>query len=256
MYEKRIILFLDILGFQEKLSKPEELVKAVKLLKETLRPRDGEKRYTEFDFIQFSDLIVISAKPTRLASAALFIIRTMLRVNILVHEHGIPVRGSIVCGDYHYKDEILISPALAEAYKLESKFARYPRVLVSDSLMDFCSTLPELPGRLSRFQFDFDTITMIDNDGFRFLNYLHSTGAVETDAEQRNGIDIVEKMRQLEAHRNFVIKNLIEHKSNEIREKYIWMANYHNRYVTWDPFLDFKTKRDLLVDQTKLRLNF
>ncbi len=252
MYEKRIVLFLDMMGFKQMLGKPEDLVIAITELKNVLRPSEKEKLYADFDFIQFSDSIVIAAKTSYLANAVTFVLRLMLKVNILVTSHGIPVRGAIVCGDYYYKDDILLSPALADAYKLESTFARYPRVIISKSFTDYLSTLTIKQKSYSTFREDYDFITMVDNDGFRFLNYLSSSGTIAKDMEYKD-MDLGLRASQLDAHRKFIEKNLNSEVNEAVREKYIWMGNYHNRFLREEAFL--KNANELLINSKALILN-
>lgn len=255
MYEKRIVVFLDMLGFKEKLKKPNELVEAITELKAVLRPAHHELFFCNIDFVHFSDSIVIGVKPSSLPSATVFLLRLMSKLNVLISFKGIAVRGAIVCGDYYYKDELLLSPAMAEAYVIESKFARYPRVLVSKSVLEYFKTLKTNVQSFAQFEADFEEITLVDQDGYRFLNYLTSSGSIDPYIEQRNELNIDERKEILKNHRAVILKNLSQNGNSAIKEKYIWMGNYHNRFVHEDPFMNNLNKFELFINPKQLRLN-
>ena len=52
----------------------------------------------------------------------------------------IPIRGSIAIGPgLELEDNFIYGPPLAEAHYLENKIAEYPRIVISDSVLEFLS---------------------------------------------------------------------------------------------------------------------
>ena len=54
-------------------------------------------------------------------------------------------RGAVVLGPVHHCDNVIFGPALLEAVKIEEREAFYPRILVSDTVVDHCSKPPNDP---------------------------------------------------------------------------------------------------------------
>ena len=77
----------------------------------------------------FSDCYVISEVDP--AWHVLAAVQT-LGVNLL--KDGILTRGAVVYGETYHKERVLFGPGIVEAYKLESEVAKYPRILVTDSV--------------------------------------------------------------------------------------------------------------------------
>ena len=71
-----------------------------------------------------------------------------------------------------------ISSALSRPYELESKIAKYPRIVIGDELIEYLEYKQNIPGedifiatnkKLSEVCFDLITL---DDDGYPFLDYL------------------------------------------------------------------------------------
>lgn len=133
VYEKRAVLFLDILGFSE-------LVKSGKsvTLLGTLEHLQGRaiqlKQQGNFDFTAFSDCVVVST-PGDDYKAALRIVSYAKFLALDLLSKGLMTRGAVVSGDLYHQGAVVLGPALVEAYHLESKKALYPRILVSNEII-------------------------------------------------------------------------------------------------------------------------
>ena len=150
-YEKCFVAFIDILGFAALVQQSEENSKTLSLLRNCLRacgafPQSGLKGVTdgsrvrniEFRTQQFSDSIVIYCKEDPADLSQMFFMIRYLQDRLW--EKEICLRGAITIGDMYWPtagENIVLGPAMIEAYKLESGSATYPRILISQSLCDY-----------------------------------------------------------------------------------------------------------------------
>ena len=54
---------------------------------------------------------------------------------------GFLIRGSVVLGPLHHCDNVVFGPALLQAVDIEEREAFYPRILVTDAVLDHCKRL-------------------------------------------------------------------------------------------------------------------
>ena len=141
-YEQRIVCFIDILGFSNRIKHTaKETTEAAQLLDDTCDALDLLNTYqqimwykTDIENIkvtQFSDSIVITFpwkenddSLYRGLKAIRYIQTTMLKL------YGVLLRGGIVLGNIIHTDKLLLGPAMVSAYELESKCAVSPRIVV------------------------------------------------------------------------------------------------------------------------------
>src|SRR5882762_8764112 len=131
-YSERYCAFIDILGFSglirdldaEKVSVDEiyRVLTAVQSPQKTVRP-EADLRHQSI-----SDAITLSAAPNAagfdaICSAAGELSRRLLR-------SGYFTRGGLTKGRLYHDRNTVFGPALIEAYRLENKVAKYPRILV------------------------------------------------------------------------------------------------------------------------------
>ena len=142
--KENIVVFLDVLGFSDKICEAAKYQDEIKASGDEKAPPsricnlsniydivvnvDNSKEIQadkDFKFMWVSDSIVLISKYEniglvldRVASMS----KLFLTLNMLI-------RGGISCGDIHYRDNVVGVPYI-EAVKLEKK-AKYPRVLIS-----------------------------------------------------------------------------------------------------------------------------
>ncbi|WP_156438295.1 hypothetical protein [Burkholderia sp. BDU5] len=167
-----------------------------------------EKRQTRALVKTFSDNIFaafpLGSHPTMGDEqvVALFLDELTAQIHELTLFAGFPVRGAVTAGPLMFSDRFLFGPALVEAVELE-KVALFPRVLLSQSVLRYIK--PE--GRYS-------SLALRDADGRVFLDYLGRKIFLES---------------KLKWHRKFVQGGLTENVSRvRERQKYEWLARYHN----------------------------
>jgi hypothetical protein len=226
-YEDRIIAFIDILGFtelvkqtvsqreikqaQKKLDALYNVVEFVNAFIHLSRDEIGFEGDTKTTL--FSDSIVISIDKAN-SHGVLSIFATLKKLQIQLIRNDILLRGGIVYGKLIHKDDILIGPALINAYKVESSSALYPRIVIDPKVTSlFSRQRGEIMGKLRIRNFDYHKTFKKDFDGTSYIDYFN-------DIEHYlNGVTIKDYIIQLEELINRGIKN----EDIGIRMKHLWM---------------------------------
>ncbi len=149
---------------------------------------------------QFSDSIVIS-KPYDANSFAWFAIRVAEYQRLLLDEELL-CRGGIAVNKHFSNGTFTFSAGLIAAYRIESKAARYPRVVISPEIMELIfpdkKTIP--------------SFLIKEDDGLLFIDYIGLTSRKRKD--------------HLKTSINNVIDNLMKSNHPSVREKGLWLAAY------------------------------
>ena len=140
VYEERIILFLDFLGFKEivegTVGNAEEfldvLLNAVDRLYEI---GDDKDLYASVSATTFSDSVVLSYA-VREQSAVFFLLLDIAFAIIDLAVRGFLVRGAVTIGELIHTEKYLVGPAMVKAYEMESEEAKFPRVLLDPRLVE------------------------------------------------------------------------------------------------------------------------
>jgi hypothetical protein len=269
MYQKSIVAFMDILGFSEIVEKTNDAFKVVDIiesLKNEKKAMIKEISAKNIEITWFSDCIVISS-PLTLDYVHLILEIIQQMQSELIHL-GILLRGGITIGDCYHKNDRLFGPAMIEAYKLESKTARVPRIILSVPLMKFINESHILEERyidkkyeeniLGYQYYDASDITEMyteeetiadqifrvyikkDNDDYFFIDYLEFIMSMSIHYNDFNEfeydlhINPYDKEYYEECFISTIspLKNFIQ--SNLKGEhmsvilKYVWLKNYYN----------------------------
>lgn len=239
-YQNRFVIFIDILGFKEKIkstvdksqnglsAKVEELVTAMNLVPELFHVDDKELRtFSKSKIVtQFSDSIVVSFEIETLDEIFLAVDATNLLILELVYK-GLLCRGGIAFGKLLHTNKHLFGPALVEAYELENKAAIYPRVIVNEkSLFDAVKAFAENKGGFSnsdRIDFE-ETLKLFtkDFDGHYYLDYIINAF---------NRLD-KEAYKKYYPHLKKTIQKGLSNPSQATKTKYYWMREKYNQFVS------------------------
>lgn len=202
MLDYHFVAFLDILGYsnmvKSDLEGPSGDEKYFQKLLDLHKETNGLKyENLEFTLIQFSDSIIISApfNPDSFCSFSKLIAEYQLK---LLHV-GIPIRGGITFGKHYYKDDFLFSSGLIDAYGIESKLARYPRIIISDDLFELLKS--------QKVNLEF----VINDNDYKIIDFLHASDGTFD-------IEII----------NDLITKLENNKSETVSEKGLWLKEYVN----------------------------
>lgn len=255
---KSFCAYLDILGFKEKIEINDiayfnkylkSLSTELKNIDEKYDYFDEEKR--RFEIKIFTDNFVFGQpwndEHGEVELSYIFDLLSLMQLNFI--KSNVFVRGAISISDLFINENVVLGPALIEAYQLESKYAIYPRIIISDSVAKVIETH-------FTYYAEPDTspqnkILLKDIDGKIFLNYLF---ALFFD----NGFTESEVVSELELHRESILQNLKIYKNNfKVFDKYSWSANYHNyfcsNFLRYEfPSTDYKL---LLIAESDFRKN-
>ena len=181
-YEDRIVAFVDILGFKDLVDSSKDDVKvlrnitsALSTLYEWIWQWEADGVDSSFAFTQFSDSVVLSALADTQDSFEM-LLQLMLGIVDIAYSNGIIVRGGISRGKLIHDREMVVGPAMVDAYLLENTIAKYPRIVISEELknefevnlqeyVDSQPNLSEIPAFNKIFKQD-------DVDGLWYMDYV------------------------------------------------------------------------------------
>lgn len=145
-YTEHYIAFLDILGFKDliKHNTCNDIMNIFLEIKTEYVVRQNGTPIVPEDKINYrimSDSICIFIKSEiENALPALVHICAYLQVRLLRMNTPILVRGGIAKGNLYYNDDIVYGQGLTDAYLLEDKSARYPRIIIPYCLIEQCKS--------------------------------------------------------------------------------------------------------------------
>lgn len=273
-YHKSLVIFIDILGTKDNDSF-DSLFKVNKLFRKLTKEQEEQDnkehnlhRIYKRTIFSFSDCayIIYDYKDAvdnnrknyiELSFVALY--NTMYMLERLISE-GYIFRGGITFGDVYYdkNENIVFGPAITEAYELESKYAKNPRVLIQDNFARKILKLNDISNKnlLRHKKFlvkkGIPEYILLDNgeiikqdiaDKKYYLNYLNRF-------ETNNYRNIVLDSNEI---RELIIDNIVDiiikrmekfYSENNFRVlgKYIWLYKYcHNLKCSENFILDIES---------------
>jgi hypothetical protein len=233
-YENRLVAFIDMLGFKERVSHFQDdpklfewtlnILKAIKAQKQMVYgcPEDLN---IKMEFTAFSDSIVLSSRiPEDPINTALFQVAFICS---LLLRAGLFARGAIVENYLYHKENIIVGQGIIDAHKQEEEKAIFPRVIISENIVAKYNEeiqISELKEKISTWS---NTLIRKDSDGFHFIDTLHSIPSI---------IFKNEFIPFLESTKNIIITRIQENRNNEpVLKKYEWFKNYFNATITEHP---------------------
>lgn len=221
----RVVVFMDILGFKNIINQfdNQEMNKLVynimnyfKWIKESnykgfLAEHDIGKEVTVF-----SDSIVVSYDAS-LPGQVFFILLDIIHIQLDLAAKGIFLRGGVSIGNLTHENDIVFGPAMLDAYNLESKIAKYPRIIIDEKVFQFAYNNPGYNNTNEQELEYIEGLVRRDNDGWYYTDYL--TQCCELD--KQTDIYVV-----LDSIKN-KIQQYINDDNKDIREKYEWLNEYY-----------------------------
>lgn len=130
-----IVAFVDILGFSEMVKSDCENKNGNLKFFEVLRKLNAKtKSIMGCSIKQFSDSIIFTLPLSRNNYEKMIRILSDYQYELICQ--SIVCRGAISYGKHYEENEFMFSQALIEAYQLECTEAKYPRIVISNNLMD------------------------------------------------------------------------------------------------------------------------
>jgi hypothetical protein len=243
-YEPSLISFLDVLGMKDLIDTAGADANMVARVLERLlsfsKPDNSQKDLWGSGFVNFSDLVVRSIPINAEAN-------TKYRLGCVFHEMmdlafiqvnliniGILIRGALTIGMLCHTNKLVFGPGLVEAYRMESKVASYPRIIVGDDVIRALKEAPVLRAWGNSFTEEMGYLRGFlrrDRDKVWFLDYL---AHIRSEAN-----DHLEYGALLARH-----KEVIENQRKEVRlldpadpmtksrmSKLNWMIELHNNHL-------------------------
>ena len=137
-YDRRVVIFYDVLGWQNHINRAAKEWDDVNLLRRVVLKMVRAphlKKDLEIKVSTFSDNVIISQKPSPNTP---MLLKQLAVWQLGAAINGFLLRGGVTVGDLIHEDEIVFGPGLNRAYYLESKIARFPRfVLDPDCIKEF-----------------------------------------------------------------------------------------------------------------------
>lgn len=202
--KNHIVAFIDLLGFSAMVShdceKPNGEQKYIsKLFDIHKRTKEISLGLPGMSLTQFSDSVVLSIPYSAENFNSICKIISDFQYELLMS--GILCRGGISYGKHFSTEDFLFSNGLIDAFHIESKLAKNPRVVISKSLIELVF------GSGNNIE---SQIIIQEDDGLFFLDYLNGQTLDENKA-------VLEKILPLQLSEN-----------PSIRSKHLWVIGYFN----------------------------
>jgi hypothetical protein len=250
-YERRIVAFIDILGFKEIVKQSESDATKIELLYSVLDflkgwetsdkwdlklvdiEEDAQKKgVANFDIrgkinaTAFSDSIVVSVKVgENVNEMTSTLVTTLAYIGAKLVERGILFRGGLTIGNLlHHDNGTVFGQALIDAYQLETKSAKYPRIVLSDKL------LKELnyPLEIKKDRFLYHQYIERYEDGCVGFHQMIYYQVIDSWAEMTSE-RMIESLIKV---RRTIINGLDNSFENpDVFEKYKWLKDQYNKLI-------------------------
>lgn len=171
----------------------------------------------------FSDSIVLSVS-LREESALFYTLNALQFFLLELLKHRIFIRGGITIGKLYHDGNTIFGPALNQAYFLETKIAKYLRVIIDMDTIDFYLKNNQIRHNLKTEKDYLFNLLSFDTDGYGFIDYFN-VDFTQFDSDC-DGICYMKFLRAL------IIQNIKEHDSKEgVRKKNNWLIKKFNRMI-------------------------
>ena len=271
VYEKRIVAFVDVLGFKTMIEDSEtdtalrhKIKRAMEIIRKSASESWGERVVSTF-----SDSAVISYKLSQ--SSLFYLLIDIIHLQINLGALGIMIRGGIAIGDCYHDGNVIFGPAMNEAYRLEKIEAMWPRVVIlSDTLKKgIVETVDRNPYGV---EYDIEEIKSClkqdayndeeDNPKLFFVDFLRQPQEIiEFGDEYYNWlrdfrVAIVQGLNRYSPKNDEL--EMSQADANKVFKKYRWIMNYWNNVVEDDsavmPVPDIDKKDEFRERYKKLRI--
>ncbi|MEE0969282.1 MAG: hypothetical protein U0M06_07945 [Clostridia bacterium] len=224
-YKKKVIAFLDIMGFKNTINKTvddtsfrENLIDCLIRLKGMENSRKslvGVKFLEGKEVTAFSDSIVISYDLE--SEGSIFnILLDIIFMQIDLTAMGQILRGGVTIGDVFHGGGVVLGPAMNKAYEIESNLAIYPRIMVDPILLEYAYNNPSF-GHSGEYEVkEISRLLLPCENSYYFTNFL----GMSNELEYSYGIFMHDVKK--------IIDEGLKIPSIKIHNKYEWLEKYYN----------------------------
>lgn len=240
-YEVCLVTFFDVLGFRNLLN-TRSGAEIRQLLSTFRRVSDGDATRP----IRSDEMRMISEVHAEIVSDAIVRTRTietqyptgplvwelidLLHIQIECVSSGIMVRGAMTIGPMHLGigfDGPVFGPGLVQAFFMEEREVIFPRIAVHEDVIERHredSSLWREGHSYEDEQRHLASLLCLDDSGLHFIDYLRASLG-EIDDEFSGWIEFLSR------HKTLIETGLAEENAANVRRKYVWLKNYHNKVV-------------------------
>jgi len=220
----------------------------------------GKQAHWQAQIHAFSDSVCLFI-PTE-SKTLPWLLATVRRLLDRLLRQGVCMRGAITIGGMHWdsswvpsflknsppdssttKPNIAFGPGLVESYLLEDEVAQYPRILISEKLVEHTKQLQEGDSHkvvplaqagqlLDYFRQDVDGLYHFDvlHPGLNRKDVIRQTKSIDKEGRHviHNDFDETSFDEYLEIVRQFIEQGCAAVKGEKLEAKYMWLANYYN----------------------------
>jgi hypothetical protein len=222
-YEDRIILFIDFLAFKEIVDETETDPKALRRLISAMNAlaEIGDDRSMESQRVsQFSDSIVVSYRVDE-TSGVFWLLMEMAWAVIDLAHRGYLLRGAVTRGPLFHSDRHVVGPAMVKAYLMESKVAKFPRVIIDPELLQLAREYRSEQHTPQEEEAYVRHFVKEDTDGQLFFDYVSWDSVVEYA-----GADD-EAYGPYLARLSAMVSKGLNHEEPSVVEKYLWLHRHY-----------------------------
>lgn len=220
-YKKYYVAFLDVLGFKNLIIKNDcEYIRNIfeNFKKSEVIVRDKDE--IEFDNnnihlkIMSDSMILYVDASISYSCTALLAHCAAIQADLLLNDPPVLIRGGISYGDFYIEEEndILFGTALTNAYLLEEKSAKYPRIIANKADLH------------------------ITDNGFRFAVFRDEDAFYSVNTYAL--LSIMEKEKQADISKIFaeIDRHLDSTADSSIREKYLYLEKKMKQFGLGENF--------------------
>lgn len=229
-YEFRVCSFIDILGFSHHIdesiigekdveAKIQSIASAIEVISNT--PTRGNEEFAQTKRItQFSDSIVISFKLDD-QDQVFHTLMDYMFISLDLVTKGYLLRGGITWGKLIHTDKSIFGPAMVDAYKLETKRAIFPRIIVNKDIYDLGKLVYN--GDPETLREVLDNILTEDDDGELYIDYISKANS-EFNEPVYDTLTYINSLKD-------IIEKAMATKNPTVISKMYWLKNKVNNYI-------------------------
>jgi len=251
LYEKRIVCFIDILGFssrikdttkngQDGIDSLQTVCIGLELIRSLGEVVGHRAKIEGAVSTQFSDSIVISFPWNDGDNSILVAFATIKYMQIyLIKYCKFLLRGGIVMGDVIHNDKMIVGPAMIAAHELESKCAVSPRIVIDPKVAYRYNSIL----KKHKKEWKGGSVIQRDYDDTYFIDYFN----ISEEELPMTLDEVKEYFRTLCT----LVSDNIERADMNIRIKYLWMRSKIKKSKLFQQPAFARIYKELVTDKRK-----